>query len=408
MKTQPILATKNLTVGYVKKVVLSGLELSFYPGEFISLLGPNGVGKTTLLRTLSKHLNPMAGTISLHGEDLCAIPSGTLAETMSVVLTEKVVPPLFTVYDFVAMGRYPHTSWTGRLSEADDAVIMDAVTRVNARDLLFREMTELSDGERQKVLIARALTQEPEIILLDEPTAHLDLRHRMEVMAILKSLCREKGICVVASLHDIEVALRVSDRAALIRNHTVDAFGPPEEVIHDATISELYDFDQAVFSPTLGNIEVLSRPGREKVFVIGGMGSAAVLYRLLAKKGFAVSTGILLDNDIDCHVARSLGLDPIVQADPEAVSPQEMEAACKAMERCSYVIDAGFTPSALTRSNLELLEQARRAGRPVLQLAQGKGAAREPALPASHVFDTPTALVNGFMAELDSPAAIPA
>ena len=284
MKNIPVMATRNLAVGYPKKEVLTSVNLDFHAGEFISLLGPNGVGKSTLLRTLSNLLPRLTGDIFVAGKALEAYTPDALAKTMSVVLTHKSVPPLCQVYDFVATGRYPHTTWTGRLSEKDDAVIQEAISLVHAQDLIMRDMMTLSDGERQKALIARALAQEPDIILLDEPTMHLDLKHRMEVMSILKDMCRAKGICVVASLHDIEVASRVSDRVVLIRKGAIRGFGPPEDVLEEGTVESLYDFSDARFSRLLGSIEFSNRTEKERVFVVGGMGSASVLYRLLSKK----------------------------------------------------------------------------------------------------------------------------
>ncbi|MCK5101040.1 MAG: ABC transporter ATP-binding protein [Desulfobacteraceae bacterium] len=358
MKKNPVLSTQNLYVGYGKKQVVKEINLEFFPGEFVSLLGPNGAGKTTLLRTLSRHLPPLEGSITLNGQNLSWIKSSDLAKIMSVVLTQKVAPPLLQVYDFVAMGRYPHTSWTGNLNKEDDIVVLQALNLVHAQDLMFRDISTLSDGERQKVLIARALAQEPNIILLDEPTMHLDLKHRMEVMSILHDLCREKGICVVASLHDIEVAAKVSDRVALIKDDAIIAFGTPEDILMDDTVSKLYDFSNASFNRLLGNIEIKTKADKAKVFVIGGMGSASVLYRLLSKKGYEVATGVLLKNDIDYFVAKALGIQCLVQDTLDVISMESVEQASKIMEQCDFVIDAGFEAAGLNMANLELLAKA--------------------------------------------------
>jgi len=372
-ENSPILSCRNLIVGYGKTRVLKDLNLDFFPGEFVSLLGPNGVGKTTLLRTLSRHLPLLAGKICLKGTDLNTISSQNLASTMSVVLTQKIVPPLFQVYEFVAMGRYPHTSWTGRLDREDDAAVSRALALVRAQDLMFRDLDTLSDGEKQKVFIARALAQEPSIILLDEPTIHLDLKHRMEIMAILQELCREKKICVVASLHDLEVAAKVSDRVALIREKSVWAFGPPEDVLNQASVSELYDFSNACFCPMLGNIEIQSRADHARVFVVGGMGSGTVLYRLLAKRGYDIVTGVLMKNDIDHVVASSLGAWCLTQTDPAQVSPKLVSTAMDALESCDLVVDTGFKTNLLNQANLELLDRALVLGKPVFAMDCGQG-----------------------------------
>lgn len=400
MKNAPILSTRNLTVGYPKKEVLTSVNLEFYAGEFISLLGPNGVGKSTLLRTLSRLLSRRAGEIFVRGKALKAYTAEALAKTMSVVLTNKAVPPLCRVYDFVATGRYPHTSWTGHLTSGDDEVVMEAIAMVHAENLIFRDMSTLSDGERQKALIARALAQEPDIILLDEPTMHLDLKHRMEVMSILKDMCRAKGICVVASLHDIEVAARVSDRVVLIRKGAIKGFGPPEDVLEEDTVASLYDFSDAGFSRVLGSIEFRGRTVKDRVFVVGGMGSASVLYRLLSKNGYPVATGVLLKNDVDYHVASSLKIDALTQETLEAVSPSSVDMAIDVLKGCRAVVDTGFEAAPLNRENLRLISAARDLGKPIFRLngarpnTNGNGSGRRPDVPKEMTADTESALVR--------------
>ncbi len=370
-----ILSTRDLCVGYPKKEILKGVALEFSKGEFISLLGPNGAGKTTLLRTLSKHLKSINGQVLINNEDLCIIKQEHLARTMSVVLTEKVTPPLFKVYDFVAMGRYPHTHWSGRLEEKDDGVIMEALTMVHAQDLVFRDLSTLSDGERQKVLVARALAQQPDIILLDEPTMHLDLKHRMEVMSILQRLCRDKGICVVASLHDVDLAAKLSDKVALVKGGIIQAFGPPENVLQDDTVTELYDFSNACFNRMLGTIEMKNNEKKGKVFVVGGMGSASVLYRLLAKKEYQIFTGMLHQNDIDYHVAHSLGAHCLVQPYIDTFSKEICQWAKEEMRQCEWVVDTGFTLEKVNVDNIDLLKDALAMKKPLLSLRNGQSRA---------------------------------
>lgn len=395
IESKPVLKTENLSVGYSKKRVLESVNLDFYSGEFVSLLGPNGVGKSTLLRTLSRLLPIQKGRVTVMEKSLDTIPTSELAKVMSVVLTHKAVPPLFQAYDFVAMGRYPHTRWTGRLDSGDDQAVMEALTMVRAQDLMFRDMATLSDGERQKILIARALAQEPEIILLDEPTMHLDLKHRMEIMSILKDMCRRKGICVVASLHDIEVASRVSDRVALIQNNTIARFGPPEDVLMEDTVSDLYDFCDVGFSRLLGNIEFRGNMEKGSVFVIGGMGSASVLYRLLSKKGYQVRTGVLFKNDVDYHVAKSLNISPLIEETLKPISGHSIHAAVNMLKDCDAVVDAGFETADLNMENLTLIDSANQLGKPVFRLNSiRKASAMRPEIPTDMTADTESALVS--------------
>ncbi|PIE61178.1 MAG: ABC transporter [Desulfobacterales bacterium] len=368
----PILSCQNLSVGYGSTRILEGLNLKFYPGEFVSLLGPNGVGKTTLLRTLARLQRALEGRIFLKEMALAKMPSAKLARIMSVVLSVKHVPPLFQVHEFVAMGRYPYTVWTGRLTQDDDRAVADSLEMVGAQDLTFRDIDTLSDGEKQKIFIARALAQAPEVMLLDEPTAHLDLKHRMDIMTILQRLCREKGITVVASLHDLAVAARVSDRVALVRDRHIQAFGPPEDVLDQDTVADLYEFGRAAFNPMLGNIEIQGRGDAARVFVVGGMASAATFYRLLAKRGYDLVTGILMANDIDTAVAKSLGAFCLIQEDPMALSQALREHAMAALDTCDLVVDTGFSVCDLNRFNLDLLDYALAQGKPVFALDRGQ------------------------------------
>ncbi len=367
-KTTPILTCRDLTVGYKDKAVLKDLDLTFEAGRFISLLGPNGAGKTTLLRTLSRHLEPLSGRIEMRGRPLSGISAMELAKFMAVVLTDKVSPPLFTVFEFVALGRYPHTDFLGRMGAADHAAVQNALAAVHAEDLSRRPFADLSDGERQKALVARALAQDPKLLLLDEPTIHLDLKHRMEVMAILRDLCREQGITVVASLHDVDVAAKVSDRVALVKNGTITAWGSPEAVLKRRTVAELYDFSGADFDHHLGSIELRGSGTTGRVFVAAGMGSGAMVYRLLAKRGFAISTGVLHENDLDYYVARSLGAEYTAQAPMETINGQALADTEKELGRCDLVIDCGFEVGPLNQGNLELLAHAVADGKTVLSL----------------------------------------
>lgn len=366
--SKDVLVCRDLAVGYKGKSVLAGLNLAFEPGHFISLLGPNGAGKTTLLRTLSRHLQPLDGHIEILGKPLASMPSLELARIMAVVLTDKISPPLFKVFEFVALGRYPHTDFLGRLKPADCHTVKKALEAVNAEDLAARPFSDLSDGERQKALVARALAQQPKIMLLDEPTIHLDLKHRVEVMTILRNLCRTRGITVVASLHDVDVAAKVSDRVALIKNGRISAWGSPEEVLTGRAVADLYDFHGAEFNSLLGSIELRGNGHKGRAFVVASMGSGAMVYRILAKRGFAITTGVLHTNDLDYYVARSLGAECTSQPPMETIHGDSVSKAKKQMDFCDVIIDCGFETGALNQGNIKILRKALRMGKPFFSL----------------------------------------
>jgi len=365
---RPIISVRGLSVGYGNTPVLRDLAFDCRPGQFISLLGPNGAGKTTLLRTLSRHLSPLAGEIRVQGRPLASLPAMDLARIMAVVLTDRIAPPLFTVFEFVALGRYPHTDYLGRLGAGDRLAVTTSLAAVHALNLAHRLFADLSDGERQKVLMARALAQEPQVLLLDEPTIHLDLKHRVEVMAILRDLCRTKNITVIASLHDVDVAAKVSDRVALIKDGGMIDWGAPESALTPEAVAGLYDFDKAEFNRHLGGIELRGEGDRGRAFVVGGMGSGALVYRMLAKKGFAIATGVVHTNDLDCFVARSLGADCVTVDPMETIDAAAAQQAATLLDDCDFVIDSGFMIGAGNLANFDLVQTALNRGKTVFSL----------------------------------------
>ncbi|MEW6657997.1 MAG: ABC transporter ATP-binding protein [Thermodesulfobacteriota bacterium] len=356
MKTAVVMKMQDLGVGYDHKAVVSHITQEIRQGQFVSLLGPNGAGKTTILRTLARLLAPQKGTVFLDGKNLQDYRQEELARTLAVVLTERNFFGMFTGFDFVALGRYPHTGFLGRLQAKDIQKTQEALQMVNAADLAGRNFHELSDGERQKLLLARALAQEPEIIILDEPTIHLDLKHRLEVMTILRRFCRHQGISVIASLHDVDIASKVSDIVAMVRDSRIIGWGEPEDILTEAMVTHLYELDAASYDRWLGAIEMKGDGASGKVFVVAGGGTGTVIYRLLAKRGFAVTTGVIHENDIDYYVAKAVGATLIREKPLEYISEQSVARANRHLNGNTLVIDTGFPVTDLNKSNLDLLK----------------------------------------------------
>jgi iron complex transport system ATP-binding protein len=351
------ITSENLSIGY-GQVVLSGINLDIGSGQFVSLLGANGSGKTTLLRTLSRHIAALAGRVSLGGRALADYTALELARTLAVVLTEKAAPPLLSVLEYVALGRYPYTGFLGRLTSEDMDVVRSSLAAVKAADLAERWVDQLSDGERQKVVLARALAQEPKIMLLDEPTAYLDLKHRVEVMAILRGLCRERGLTVLAAIHDVDVAAKVSDQVILIKGGRVMAAGPPEEAMTSGNIADLYDFAEASFSRDLGGMEIRGDGRAGRAFVLASHGEGAVVYRLLAKRGFALTVGFPAKNDLDAHVARALKACVIHR---DELKNGGLARAIEALGGCDLLVDLGG-PGDEAEASGKVIEAARERG----------------------------------------------
>ena len=237
--------TENLAVGYDGNVLIRDICLTLEKGSVLTLIGPNGAGKSTILKTITRHLAALHGTISVAGKDLSSLSPRQLARQMAVMLTDRIRPELTTCAEVVAMGRYPYTNLFGRLTPQDTAAVETALRQVHALELAQQDFSTLSDGQRQRILLARAICQEPDVLVLDEPTAYLDIRHKVELLDILRSMARDKGTTVVMSLHEIDLAAKVSDCLLCVRGETVMAFGPPEDVLQSHAVEQLYDMEKA-------------------------------------------------------------------------------------------------------------------------------------------------------------------
>ncbi len=223
--------------------VVGPVDLDVHDGRFVAVLGPNGAGKTTLLRALAGVSEPLEGVVSIGGTPLRRLGRDDRARTIAVVLTDHPDVGLLDVADVVGIGRHPHTGWSGRLTAHDRAVVADALAAVGASDLAGRQLGRLSDGQRQRVWIARALAQEPQVLLLDEPTAFLDLPGRVETVALLRRLAVERDLAVVASVHDLDLALRIADRVWLIDAQGRLTAGAPEDLALTGAIDEAFGRD---------------------------------------------------------------------------------------------------------------------------------------------------------------------
>nr|WP_219414132.1 ABC transporter ATP-binding protein [Pseudonocardia nigra] len=287
------LALHGLGVGYWagrrrSRAVLTGLDAVARRGELTALVGPNGAGKSTLLRTLAGLQPPLGGAVRLDGEDLLALPAPRRARRLAVVLTERVEVGLLSARELVALGRHPHTGAGGMLGPADHAAVDAAIAAVGAGHLAQRRVAELSDGERQRVLTARALAQEPSVLLLDEPSAFLDVSARVALLGLLRRLADERGLCVVVSTHDLELALRLADHVWLLDRDGRLRAGPPEQLVGDGAVAEVFDTPALAFDPVSGTF-VLRGAGRAAtVRVRAPEPAAALLGRALTRAGWAV------------------------------------------------------------------------------------------------------------------------
>lgn len=354
--------TRNLAVGYNGRAIIHGIDLSLNRGKILTLIGPNGAGKSTILKSITRQLTPVGGGAFLEGTDVAAWKSQDFARKTAVVLTERVRPELMTCADVVGMGRYPYTGLFGRLTEEDRQIVHNALARVHALEIADRDFSTLSDGQCQRIMLARAICQSPELIVLDEPTAYLDIRHKIELLSILRDMAREENITVIMSLHEIDLAMKASDWILCVKGETIAAFGTPEEIMASTSIEELYDMEKGSFNLTFGSVELEKPKGAPQVFVIGGGGCGIGVYRALQKQNIPFAAGILYENDLDYPVARALS-DHVVSVPAFSTMDQaDLEQAMTLMNRCGSVLYAG-TPfgehNALCKA---LLDCARESG----------------------------------------------
>ena len=254
------LQTKSLSIGYSHKkgnhIVAKNLNFSLNKSELIGLVGSNGIGKSTLLRTLCKVQNPLAGDIFLNNQNLNDYSFETLAETLSVVLTETPASKNMTVAELVALGRQPYTNWLGTITENDKTHIISALEATEMLRFKDRKCYELSDGQLQRALIARALAQDTPIIILDEPTTHLDLYHRASILKLLKNLTQATGKTILFSTHEIDLAIQLCDQM-LVMTPEESYFGDPCQLIEAGHFSKLFPKNLIDFDGEIGRFKII-------------------------------------------------------------------------------------------------------------------------------------------------------
>jgi iron complex transport system ATP-binding protein len=238
---ETVIQSKSLSIGYGKKIIHEQLNVSLYRGEVTCLLGLNGSGKSTLLRTMAGFQPPLAGELLLMNRPMTDYSPSELALTVGIALTEKITAGDLTAYDLVSLGRHPYTGFFGKLRAHDRDVIARALEAVGMTEKTFQPIDEMSDGERQKIMIAKTLAQECPVILMDEPTAFLDVAGRIEMMALLRKLADEQQKSILLSTHDVELAVQTSDRLWLLARNRPLMSGTPETLVSNGSLASLFD-----------------------------------------------------------------------------------------------------------------------------------------------------------------------
>ena len=378
------LTVHDLTLQYESDPILDRLSFEIPPGRRVALLGANGAGKTTLLRCISKALQPSAGAILIDDRDIESLSPRALARTMAVVPQETRADFDFTVEETVAMGRLPYRKRFAAGEDGERAATRRAMAATGVSGLAKRSIATLSGGEKQRVIIARALCQEPQILLLDEPTANLDLGYQHNLLELITRLNREEGITIIAAIHDLNLAARFFDHLLLLSGGRILAAGTAEEVIAPGPIKSAYGVDAFIFRhPLTGSLQVSvrnekgGRPGaaRPPIHVIGGGEEALPLLEQLQRGGFPLSIGPVTAEDSSHRFALFYDL-PVIKVDPfSPVSDEVHRAHLALIEKAALVVVPPIPYGVGNLRNLEAVEKALEEGRPVAIFSHPPGAA---------------------------------
>lgn len=350
--------TEKMSVGYNGEPLIRDISIHVNRGEILTLIGPNGAGKSTILKSIIHQLALVSGAVFLDGKSMASMTEKEISTRLSVLMTDRIRPELMTCRDVVSTGRYPYTGRLGILSPRDWQAVDEAMTLVHAEKLRDSSFDRISDGQRQRVLLARAICQEPEVIVLDEPTSFLDVRHKLELLSILKNMVRQRNVAVIMSLHELDLAQRISDRVVCVSAAGIECVGTPEEIFQGDRIAALYGITKGSFYPPYGTVELEKVTGNPSVFVIGGGGSGIGLYRQLQRRGIPFAAGVLQENDLDYPVARELAAEIITVPAFEPVSPESVEQAKRVMDGCETVICCLDRFGTMNRGNEELCTHA--------------------------------------------------
>ena len=366
VESSPLLDIRGITFGYARRPLLYDVHLTVQKGEMVGLLGPNGSGKTTLLRLISGVLQPQQGSLLLDGRDVQAWGRRGMARLVAVVPQELPVPFAFTVEQMVRLGRTPYLNLLGNLTHDDLRIVQDAMRAADIEQQARAIYNELSGGERQRVIIAMALAQQPTLLLLDEPTAHLDIRYQIDVLERVQRLNRETGVTVIAAMHDLNLAARYFPRLVLFQRGVVADAGPAE-VLEPHLLRRVYGVNVQVgilrgaqhlsilppgdaLSP--GNGQEVAAP---RVHVMAGGGSGEVLMRALADAHIPFSAGALNIGDSDHTLALRLAHEVITEQPYTPISPQVREQVRARLSQVAVLI---VCPMPVGPGNLALLQEA--------------------------------------------------
>jgi len=295
MKPEPnlILSVSNLAIGFPERLIIPSINASVYQGELVSVIGHNGTGKSTLLRTLAGIRKKLSGEIRINGKDTSLITRKEFASMVGYVSTEQVNAPDMKVYDLVALGRFAYTNWMGSITGEDKKIIFDSIDKVGLSRLIYSNIGELSDGEKQRAMIARVLAQDTSILVMDEPTAFLDLRNRYEIIHLLQSLAVSGKKTIILSTHDLQSALGESDKIWLLTDGALEE-GAPEDLVLKGSFDNLFGESLLKFRKSDGNFYPV-REEKESVCIRGEGLMKQWTIRAMKRMGFRIKENVAVN-----------------------------------------------------------------------------------------------------------------
>ncbi|RHD35219.1 MULTISPECIES: ABC transporter ATP-binding protein [Collinsella] len=367
----PLFHISDLSAGYDKKVVVEGVDLEVRAGDVVALIGPNGSGKSTILKTITRHLAPLAGAVELDGREVSRWKTAEFARNLAVMLTDRPRTELLTCRDVVEAGRHPYTGRMGTLSPDDQSRVDEAMKTAHVEELAERDFMQISDGQRQRVMLARAIAQDPRVLVLDEPTSYLDIRYQIDLLRILRHLAKSRNVAVIMSIHELELAQKSADKVICVKDGRVFRAGAPEDIFTRETIGELYGLQHGTFNERFGSVEIGRPHGDAHTFVIAGAGTGSAVFRQLIRQGKAFYAGVLHEGDIDCELARDLAMECVAERAFEPIGDKTIARAKELLVHCARLIVCPAAFGTINARNAELVEFARSHGIEVMRAREG-------------------------------------
>lgn len=357
------LTMRDLTVGYDRIPLIKNINLGVRPGEILTLIGPNGSGKSTILKTITKQLKTIGGSVFLGKESMRELTDSEISRHLSMVMTERIHTELLSGRDVVATGRYPYTGRLGILSQQDWKKVDEAIALVHAGEVQQQDFRRISDGQRQRLMLARAICQDTQVLILDEPTSYLDMGFKLDILTTIRMLARKKNLAVIMSLHELDLAQKISDTIACVKGDRIDRVGTPEEIFSGNYVQQLYGVKPQQFEPQTGQVFMERPEGEPEVFVIGGGGTGLAVYNRLQRQNIPFAAGILQENDVEYAAASALAACVFSEKAFFSVSEETFLRAKQMLDDCDACICALTEFGPYNEKNRQLYEYAKKLGK---------------------------------------------